>query len=71
MAAKSEVNLMEIIDLMGDEPDGYMFISAKRQEDGSIKYHYVVSDILHADHLLNRAGDMMVVRYEENPDDIE
>jgi len=71
MEAKTEVSLLEMIDLMVDEPDGYFLITAKREESGAIRYSYVISDPLHADHMINRASDLFLVRYEESPDDIE
>lgn len=71
MEARTEASLMEMIDLMVDEPDGYFLITAKREAGGTIRYSYVISDALHIDHLLNRASDLFYVSYEESSDDIE
>ena len=70
MEAKTEASLMRIIDLMVDEPEGYLFISAKKLDGGAIHYTYVLSDTLHADHLVSRAADLTLVQYEESPDDL-
>ena len=70
MEAKNDKNLITIMDVMLEEPNAYLFVSAKHTDKGTV-YSYVVSDILHTEHLLAVTYQLLDVKFEETPDDLE
>ena len=70
MDKRTESSLMLMIDKMVEDPDAYLLVTAKHQEDGSLEYSFVISDVLHGDRLLNIASEMLYAPKPEIEDDL-